>query len=44
MVKALQYGYEKEEYVKNCDTLFEDGLCKGKCKHYTEKNFPLYKK
>jgi hypothetical protein len=40
-VKALEYAYDKDTAFPNCDTLFQKGLCKGKCKFYNKTG--LYK-
>lgn len=42
-VKALIYAYSKGEFVRNCESLYEMGICKGKCDKYVEGGFPLYK-
>jgi len=41
-VSVLRYAYAKDNVVPNCATLIKKGFCKGRCKHYTENNFPLY--
>jgi len=36
-VKCLEYGYKKVDYLfPNCVTLFQKGLCKGKCEHFNK--------
>lgn len=40
--KSLEYAYKKGDLFPNCDSLYEMGLCLGKCPKYKEKGSPLY--
>lgn len=42
-VKVVDYAYLPRTTFPNCDTLWELGLCPGKCKNYKQNGSPLYK-
>ena len=42
-VHALEYAYERGDLFPNCGSLYQEGLCKGKCKKMNPKGSPLYK-
>lgn len=43
MVKVLDYAYERDNTLQNCETLWTQGLCPGKCNKYKKGGNPIYK-
>jgi len=41
--KAIEYAYGKDFILPNCNKLFQEGACLGKCKYYRKNTFYLYK-
>lgn len=40
--KVLDYGWKDGKIFPDCSSLYEKGLCLGKCQHYKERGSPLY--
>lgn len=43
MVKALDYAYDKDNTLQNCETLWSQGLCPGRCEKFKKSGNPIYK-